>query len=418
MGKETRNLWKKMGRILLSFGPAFFIIGYVIGTGSVTSMVVSGAKYGLNLSWALGLSCFFTYFLIVAISKLTIVSGNTLMYNFRKKFGKPVTLFIIGSLLISVTSSIIGIMGIISEVMSEWLSHLSSGSVHPSYILTAILMITFLLTITYTGKHANFLKAMTIMVAFMAIAFIATAIFVIGNPADLFTDSMPEKLANDNPALVIAGIVGTTMASVVLVSRSILVQEQNWQLKDLPAENRDAMFSMIMAFLVSLAIMICAAGTLFREGMEIENPMDMVRALEPLAGRFAMSLFSLGIIAAGLSSIFPNLLLFPWLIADYGNIKRDMKRRAFQLIILLIALTALIVPVFGGRPIWILIASQAVSPLVMPLLTAFLLILLNSKKIMGENRIGLGMNIALVLAFLFNCFMMVIAIDGFMNYFN
>lgn len=418
MGNKNKNIFRKALRIIFSLGPAFFIIGYVVGTGSVTSMVVSGAKYGLNLSWALALSCFFTYFLIVSISKLTIVSGNTLMYNFRLKFGRPLTLFIIGSLLISVTSSIIGIMGIISEVLSEWLSHLTSGSVEPSYVVTALIMIVFLLTITFTGKHSNFLKAMTIMVALMAAAFIFTALAVIGNPADLFADSMPEKLANDNPALVIAGIVGTTMASVVLVSRSILVQEQNWKLKDLPAENRDAMFSMIMAFLVSLAIMVCAAGTLFQEGLTVEGPMDMVRALEPLAGRFAMSLFSIGIIAAGLSSIFPNLLLFPWLIADYGNISRDMKRRSFQLIILLIGLTALIVPIFGGRPIWILIASQAVSPLVMPLLTAFLLILLNDKKVMGEHRIGPVMNIALALAFLFNCFMLVVAVDGFMNFFN
>jgi Mn2+/Fe2+ NRAMP family transporter len=258
---------------------------------------------------------------------------------------------------------------------------------------------------------------MTIMVAFMAFAFVITAIMVIDNPAELFIESMPEQLGNENPALVVAGIVGTTMASVVLASRSILVQEQNWQLADLPAENRDAMFSMIMAFLVSLAIMVCAAGTLLREGMEVDNPMDMVRALEPLAGRFAMSLFSIGILAAGLSSIFPNLLLFPWLIADYGHIPRNMNRRIFRVIILVIASSALVVPIFGGKPIWILIASQAVSPLVMPLLTLFLLILLNNKRIMKEHRIGWGMNLALIFAFLFNCYMLVVAVDGFLNYF-
>ena len=255
------------------------------------------------------------------------------------------------------------------------------------------------------------------MVAFMAAAFLVTAVVVIGNPSELFTDSMPEKLANDNPALIIAGMVGTTMASVVLVSRSILVQEQKWTLNNLKAENRDAGFSMIMAFLVSLAIMICAAGTLFKEGMEVENPLDMVRALEPLAGRFAMSLFSIGILAAGLSSIFPNLLLMPWLIADYSNTERNMKRRLFRVLIFLIASTALVIPVFGGKPIWILIASQAVSPLIMPLLTMFLLILLNSRSVMKEHKIGWGMNLALILTFLFNCFMLVVAIDGFKNYF-
>jgi Mn2+/Fe2+ NRAMP family transporter len=416
MDAKPDNAFRRFGRLLYSLGPAFFIIGYVVGTGSVTSMIVSGAKYGLNLSWALFLSCFFTFFLIVSISKLTIVSGHTLMYNFRLKFGRPVTLFIIIALGITIVSSIIGIMGIISEVLSEWLSHLSGGKIKPSYLISAVIMILFLLTITYTGKHANFIKAMTIMVAFMAVGFIITAIMVIGNPAELFTASMPEKLANDNPALVIAGMVGTTMASVVLVSRSMLVQEQKWTLDNLRAENRDAGFSMVMAFLVSLAIMICAAGTLFKEGMEVENPLDMVRALEPLAGRFAMSVFSIGILAAGLSSIFPNLLLMPWLIADYSNTDRNMRRRIFQLTIFLIASTALVIPIFGGKPIWILIASQAVSPLVMPLLTIFLLILLNSKKVMKEHRIGWGMNLALILAFLFNCYMLVVAVDGFKNY--
>jgi Mn2+/Fe2+ NRAMP family transporter len=332
------------------------------------------------------------------------------------KFGGAVTIFIMGSLLVTITASIIGIMGIISEVLSEWLSHLTSGRFHPSYIISASIMVIILLLITYTGKHAGFIRAMTIMVAFMAAAFILTAIVVIGNPADLFTGIMPQKSEGENPALIIAGMVGTTMASVVLVSRSILVQEENWQLKDLPTENRDARFSMIMAFLVSLAIMICAAGTLFRKGMVVENPLDMVWSLEPLAGRFALSLFSIGILAAGLSSIFPNLLLFPWLIADYGNIPRNLKRIIFRVIIFLIASTAMIIPIFGGRPIWILIASQAVSPLIMPLLTLFLLILVNNRKIMKEHRVGWGINLALILAFLFNCYVMVIAVDGFLNF--
>ena len=58
------NIQDKLKSIIKNLGPAFFIIGYVVGTGSVTSMVVSGSSFGLSLSWALLLSCFFTYFLI------------------------------------------------------------------------------------------------------------------------------------------------------------------------------------------------------------------------------------------------------------------------------------------------------------------------------------------------------------------
>ncbi|SIQ91318.1 hypothetical protein [Maribacter ulvicola] len=53
MTTENISFLGKFKKRLKDFGPAFFIIGYVVGTGSVTSMVVSGAKYGLNLSWAL-----------------------------------------------------------------------------------------------------------------------------------------------------------------------------------------------------------------------------------------------------------------------------------------------------------------------------------------------------------------------------
>jgi Mn2+/Fe2+ NRAMP family transporter len=88
MQKTNLIFFEKLKTKLKDFGPAFFIIGYVIGTGSVTSMVVSGAKFGLSLSWALLLSCFFTYFLLVSISKLTIVSGDTLMFNFKKTWSR------------------------------------------------------------------------------------------------------------------------------------------------------------------------------------------------------------------------------------------------------------------------------------------------------------------------------------------
>lgn len=84
MVADSLTFSAKLKKKIKDFGPAFFIIGYVVGTGSVTSMVVSGAKFGLSLSWALLLSCFFTYFLLISISKLTIVSGDTLMLIFKK----------------------------------------------------------------------------------------------------------------------------------------------------------------------------------------------------------------------------------------------------------------------------------------------------------------------------------------------
>ena len=406
---------EKIKKALKNFGPAFFIIGYVVGTGSVTSMVVSGANYGLSLSWALLLSCFFTYFLLISISKLTIISGNTLMYNFKVAFGKPVTIFIMVALLVSIVSSCIGVMGVVAEVAMEWITVKTSISFLNGPII-AIFFIALLISLFWTGKHENFIKAMSIMVAFMACAFVITSIMVVKETGASLIDFFPELPKGDTTGIVIAGVVGTTMAGVCLASRSILVQEQNWGLNDLKTENKDAMSSMVMTFFISLAIMISATGTLYFQGAKVDDATDMMNALGPWAGDFALTLFTLGIIGAGLSSIFPNLLLFPWLIADYNNTERDMKKPLFKLIVVLVALSGLIVPFIGGKPVWILIASQALSPFIMPLITLFLIILLNKSSVMKAYKIKLGMNIALGATFIFNCYMLYVALNGFMNF--
>lgn len=418
MESNQISISEKIKQRLKDFGPAFFIIGYVVGTGSVTSMVISGAKFGLSLSWALLLSCFFCYFLIIAISKLTIITGHTLMYNFKRVFGKTPTLFIITALVVSIVSSCIGVMGVVAEVTMEWINIKTSISFLNGPIVS-IFFITLLISLFWTGKHENFIKAMSIMVGFMAFAFIITSIMVVNEAGTSLTDFFPKIAIDDNDTgILIAGMVGTTMAGVCLASRSILVQEQDWKVTDLKTENKDAMSSMVMTFLISLAIMVSATGTLYFQGIEVNDATDMMHALGPWAGDFAVTLFTLGIIGAGLSSIFPNLLLFPWLIADYTGTERDMKKPLYKLIVILVALSGLIVPFIGGKPVWILIASQALSPFIMPLITLFLIILLNKKEFMREYKIGLGLNLALGATFIFNCYMLYIAVRGFINFIN
>ena len=415
MSTAKLTLLDKLKKTLKDFGPACFIIGYVVGTGSVTSMVISGAKFGLSLSWALLLSCFFTYFLLIAISKLTIISGETLMLNFKKAFGKPVTIFIITALAISIVSSCIGVMGVVAEVTMEWISVKTSISFLNAPIVS-IFFLALLVGLFWTGKHENFTKVMSGLVSFIALAFIITSFMVVKESGKSLIDFFPELPEGENIGLIIAGMVGTTMAGVCLASRSILVQEQGWELKDIKKENKDSMSSMVMTFLISLTIMISATGTLYFTGTSVDSATDMMNALGPWAGDFALTLFTLGIIGAGLSSIFPNLLLFPWLIADYSGTPRDMKRPLFKTIVVLVALSALIVPIMGGKPVWILIASQAFSPFVMPLITLFLILLLNKSEIMKEHTASLSINLALGATFIFNCYMLYVAIVGFIEF--
>lgn len=403
--------WSRIKHGVAAFAPGIFIIGYVIGTGSVTTMSVAGASYGMTLLWTLALASLFTHLMIVGISRVTILSGETLLQLFRKHFGVPVTALIIVSLAATQITSIIGVMAIVVDVLREWGRAALGLAVNP--IGTAAFLTLVLVSLYWVGRHAFFLKVLASLVGVMGLAFFITAGTVLPDARELAAGLVPGIPEAGNPRLLIAGMVGTTMASVVLFTRSVLVQEEGWQSTQLPHVTRDSAVSMTILFFINAAIMACAAGTLHRQGLEIEAAIDMVKTLEPLAGGLATGGFVVGIVAAGLSSLFPNYLLGPWIAADFLGLPRDMSRAAFRAMVVVAAAFGLVVPVWGGRPVNIMIASQAVSPVAMPLLALFVLILLNKKSVAGAHPPSIALNGGLAVTVAFSFYMCFVALSGF-----
>lgn len=396
-----------------SIAPGFFMVGYVIGTGSVTTMAVSGARFGMSLTWALMLSCLFTAFIMIAISRLTIVSGNTLIYNFRKYIHPSLGIFMILALSITIVSSIIGISAIVTEVFQEWTKPITENGVGISPIISSIILLGTLYILFWNGNHKIFIRFLAVMVALMAFCFILTMILVIPDASVIANGLVPRIPNVGEPHLVIAGMVGTTMAGVCLVSRSTIVKEQRWSLKDLKIERRDTSISMFLTFLVSAAVIASAAGTLHLRGIHINNAIEMLYTLEPLVGDLAISVFAVGILCAGFSSIFPNMVMLPWLLNDYKKSELSLKSTPYRILVSIVAFSGLLIPLFGGKPVAIMIASQAVSPLVMPVLIGSLFYLINNKKIVGNYNPGLIINTAILLTFVFSVFMAVISFQGF-----
>ena len=405
--------WNVIKRTATSLAPGIFIIGYVVGTGSVTTMSAAGASYGMSLTWTLALASLFTHFMVVGISRLTIVSGETLLRLFRRHFGIPVTVLMIVSLAATQLTSIIGVMAIVVDVLREWSRGALGVALDP--VGAAVFFTLLLLTLYWVGRHGFFLKVLASLVGVMGIAFFVTAGIVLPAPRELLEGFVPGIPQAGNPRLLIAGMVGTTMASVVLFTRSILVREEGWRVRDLPLVTRDSGVSMTLLFFINAAIMACAAGTLHRQGMQIEAAIDMVKTLEPLAGRLATGGFVIGILAAGLSSLFPNYLLGPWMAADFFGLPRNMTRAAFRAMVVFASVFGLAVPALGGKPVQIMIASQALSPVAMPLLALFVWILLNRKQVSGGRPPSLALNAGLAVTVLFSFYMCYVALSGFLG---
>jgi Mn2+/Fe2+ NRAMP family transporter len=193
------------------------------------------------------------------------------------------------------------------------------------------------------------------------------------------------------------------------------VKEAGWTLKDEKQQQRDALFAVVMMFVISAAIMAAAAGSLHAEGIGLDKPAQMIALLEPLAGSFAVSIFAIGIIAAGVSSQFPNVLMLPWLLCDYNNSDRDMTLPKYRILVFFISLLGLVVPLFEARPLFVMIASQALNVAVLPATVACIFYLGNRGDLMGGHRHKPIINISLAAIFLFSLVTSYMGLQGLLE---
>ena len=414
MNEQKKSLFKKLAIMLSAVGPGLFLIGYNIGTGSVTTMASAGSRYGMSLFWTLLLSCIFTLIMLIAFGKYTLVTGNTVLYGFKTQFryGKIVSISILIMLAVGELISVTGVMGIVTEIINEWSKYFTQDDRGFNQIAITSVIIIILYSVFWIGRYNIFEKLFIVFVTVMGLCFILSMILVIPEPSVIIKGLIPSIPKASNTPLIIASMVGTTLAAPMFVMRSIVVREKGWKLENLKTETRDAIVSVTAMLIISAAIMACAAGTLYPMGKGVENVIDMVVTLEPIAGKFAMSIFIAGIVSAGLSTIFPLILITPWLICDYTNSPTNMQSPMFRILGGLGILLGLVLPVFGGRPVWVMIASGAFSALATPLVVITIIILLNQKSYMKEHKIGLWMNIGCWLTFIFS---LIMAYNGFIG---
>jgi Mn2+/Fe2+ NRAMP family transporter len=406
------KLLKKTGLFFASVGPGLFLVGYNIGTGSVTSMASAGANYGMNLSWAVLISCIFTYILIITFGQYTLVTNKSAIQSFKENIGKGWAQAVLWMLIISEMVSSIGVMAIITEVIHEWSKPLTASGEGFNTIITAAFIAVFMVMLLFNGKYSYIEKILVVFVTLMGLSFVLTSFMVITDPYEVIKGLIPNIPHEANAGLIVAGMIGTTMGGVLYVVRSITVKEKKWNISHLRTEKRDAKVSAILMFVLSAAIMAAAAGTLHPKGLHVNNAIDMVDLLEPIAGRFAVSVFVAGIVSAGLSSLFPHYMLVPLLLADYRNKPLNLSTTQNRLIVIFYASLGLFVPVFGGRPVIVMIASQALAIIATPLVLILMWILINRKKDLGNYSASVPMNIIYGIIVLFTIYVAILGISG------
>lgn len=408
----------KIKAFVTSIMPGIFIIGYNVGTGSVTSMSKAGANFGFDLLWTVLISCLMTWYLILHFSKYTMVTGETFIQGVKKHIHPGLALGMIIPLSLVIFAALIGLLGILADVLQVWSATFLRKEI--TSIVWAVIITGVLYGLLWIGNFGFFEKVLALLVSIMGIAFILT-MFInfpsIGELAKGFIPQVPDTaLGSDNsPMVIIAGMVGTTVSVFAFIIRSQVVKATGWKMEENAIQKRDAMISVILMFIISAAVLITAATTLHIQGLKMNHVAEMIPLLEPLAGKAAITVFTLGILAAGISSHLPNLLVIPWLIIDYRDEVQNTKTPRNRIILFILSLIAVLGVALRFKPVFLLLLSQASIAIILPLSIVCLFILTSRKSLMGIAINKQVDYILLSLISLFSLFICLLGIKGIIS---
>jgi len=399
---------------LTAIGPGLFLIGYNIGTGSITTMAKVGAEHGMTLTWALVLSCIFTYILMVAYGQTTLVSGKTALFNIKNSltYGKILAIYIIIALVTGELLALMGIFGIVTDLIQEASRLLFGGSGFNTLTITIVLVVS-LYALLWIGKYQVFEKFLIVLVILMGVSFIVVFFMVKPSISSIAGGLVPSIPKSDGVLRLIAAITGTTCSAAVFIMRSTVVAEKGWTIKNLKLEKRDSAVSASMMLFLSLVIMAVSAGTLHVMGMKMNNTVEMISLFEPLGGKVASIIFILGIVGAGISSIFPIILIAPWLISDYTGKERNIRSPMYRILGLIGVLFGFGMQFINTTPPLLMVFSQAFQALILPAVAIPIFILINRKSLMREYAAGTMMNIGLIVIILYSLLTSYFAIADF-----
>jgi len=352
----------------------------------IATYSILGARYGYELLWVLTLS---TGALVVFHEvgvRLGIVTGKGLLALVRERFGPRATAVVLTALVVANTGTMCAEFAGVAAAMDL----LGGMSKYLSVPLAAVGVSALVLRESFRHVEHFLLLLSSVFVAYIVAGVLAHPDW--GAAArGLVVPSTP--LTRD-ALLVAVATVGTTLAPWGLAFIQSYAVDKRLHVKDLRYERADVVVGALLTGVIGFFVVVACAATLHAQGIDVEEAADAARALEPLAGNAAATLFGLGFLGAALLAAAIVPLSTAYSVSEAFGRRADLddgfaEARTFYLsYAVVVAVSAGIVLIPGAPLIEILFLSQALNAVLLLAFLPFVRSLAGDRELMGDNALG------------------------------
>lgn len=363
---------------LKAIGPGAVITASFIGPGTVTSCTKAGASFGYALLWTVLFSTITTIVLQEMSARLGIITqkglGEAIADTFEQPILKKISILLVGVSIVSGCAAYIA-----GDLAGTALGLTTIISLKGN--IAAPLIGVVVLLLVYIGNFKFLEKLLTILVAIMAIIFVSTMIVASPNLSELFKGTFIPSIPKGSIFTVIA-IIGTTVVPYNFFLHAASAKNTWSKPEELELSKWDVYFSISMGGIITAAILITSA-TLMR-GIDIKTAADFSIQLEPLLGKYAKTFISLGLFSAGLSSAIATPLGASYTLAGLLGWEYSNNDKRFKYTNIAICILGILGSATGFNPISLILFSQALNGITLPIIVIYLVCATSRKKLLGE----------------------------------
>ncbi len=265
----------------------------------------------------------------------------------------------------------------------------------PAIVVTAVLVWWLVVKGSYKRVEVVFLLMTLVFFAYPIAAILAKPDWLeVGKQLVL-----PSFQLDSGYLLLFVATVGTTITPYMQLYLQSAVVDKDATVGDLWKERLDAYAGAIFSDVIAGFIIIATGATLFVQHIDVATAQDAAQALQPLAGPFASYLFGIGLFGASMLAAAVLPLTTTYSITEAIGFERGISRTFSEapvflgLFTALIAIGAIVALIPGIDVIQLLIVTQVVNGLLLPIELITMVRLVNDKMVMGKYANGRGRNV-------------------------
>jgi len=366
-------------------GPGFITANVDNDSGGILTYSQAGAQYGYKLLWTM---IPITLALIVVqemCARMGVVTGKGLSDLIREEFGLRITFFVMLLLVIvnfgNVMAEFSGIAG------SMQLFHVSK---YISVPVCAFIVWLLVVKGDYKSVEKVFLIASVVYIAYIFAGVLSGPNW---HEAIVQTVKLPGRSVwhDHNYVYMTIGIIGTTITPWMQFYLQSSIVEKGIEVRQYKHSRLDVIIGSIFTDVVAWFIIVACAATLYTHGMRnIGEASDAADAMKPLAGQYAFILFAAGLFNASLFAACILPLSTAYTVCEGLGLESGLDkgfkdaRFFYWFYTLLLALGAAVVLIPNFPLIKVIIGSQVLNGILLPVVLIFMLRLINRQELMGK----------------------------------